>query len=207
MADFKKADVLVRVIEGVHSHSHDPDDRGKETYCGISRLFWPGEDIWKFIDKTRISSDFPNNIDHEQLAPIVSSFFQRNFWNKINAGLYDSQLIANQVYDIAVNGGTKTAGRYLQRTLNLLNQQQRDYADLLVDGRIGSKTITAMETYLAKRTLGEYILGFYLLVQMGSLWVRLATEHPSQEKFMNGWGKRGLLGALQFAKHYLGHKK
>lgn len=201
MANFDIADDLVRNIE--RGYAFHPSDRGLETYCGMSRRVWPNEPVWQYIDKAKELPGFPKNIDHVMLKPMVTLFYRREFWDVIKGDLIVNQLIANQVYDIAVNAGSKTAGRYLQRTLNLLNRQGIDYADIDDDGVIGKDTLHALEQYLnIRQELGVYLLGFYLLIQMGALWIRLASKDKSQEDFMNGWGKRGLLAALQYAKHY-----
>lgn len=203
MTSFDIADQHVRAIEG--GYANHPADRGGETYAGIARKRWPGWDGWQVIDQFKASPHFPGNIKHSMLQPLVREFYRAEFWLPVKGDLFPNQLLANQVYDLAVNGGTRTAGRYLQRTLNLLNRQGKDYADLVVDGWIGTNTLFAMQRYLNKRgKLGVYLLGFYLLVQQGALWVRLASEHPEQEEFMNGWGRRGLSTALQYAKQYLG---
>lgn len=202
MADFALADKLVRTIEGKWiDHSAD---RGGETYAGISRQAWPLAPVWPFIDEAKTEPGFPGNIKHKALAPLVAAFYLENFWNEIRGDDIGPQLVANHVYDIAVNSGPRQAGRYLQRTLNLLNRQGRDYPDISVDGNIGPKTLEALEAFLKVRgDIGVYTLGFYLFVQMGGLWVRLASDNEEQESFMNGWGKRGLLMAREYAGHYL----
>lgn len=205
MADFLIADKIVRGLDD--GYANNPIDRGGETYAGISRIRWPHADIWTRIDAMKSMRNFPDNLRHKQLAPMVAIFYQRNFWNRINASLYPNQLIANQVYDMAVNMGVKRAGIHLQRTLNLLNRRGQDYPDIVVNGVIGRKTIEALKSYLMTRGgAGVHTLGFYLLVQMGSLWVKLASNDQSQEDFMSGWGKRGLLTALQYSKHFTGEE-
>ena len=201
MADFLIADKIVRGFE--NRYANNPIDRGGETYAGISRIHWPDADIWPRIDAMKSMRNFPVNLRHEKLAPMVAIFYQRNFWNKLNASLYPNQLIANQIYDMAVNMGVQRAGIHLQRTLNLLNRRGQDYPDIVVNGAIGRKTIKALESYQVKRgDAGAYTLGFYLLAQMGSLWVKLASNDESQEDFMNKWGERGLSTALQYSKHF-----
>jgi lysozyme family protein len=45
--------------------------------------------------------------------------------------------------------GVGTASIFLQRSLNVLNRQARDYADIKVDGWIGTKTIAALNGLIA----------------------------------------------------------
>jgi len=47
--------------------------------------------------------------------------------------------------------GPTVAAQFLQRALNGLNNQGKDFADLLVDGSAGQKTRDALAVFLKKR--------------------------------------------------------
>ena len=177
-------------------------DRGGETYNGVARNKHPGWVVWVYIDYCKTFPGFPNNIDHEGLKPFLRAFYRVEFWQKINGDNLADQDLAGLLYDIAVNMGPGSAGIYLQRILNLLNRKGKDYADIRVDGSIGNNTINALNRYLSRR--GRYELMFWIYVQAGGKWMRLATEDPDQEDFMNGWGSRAIRNTKQITDKYYG---
>ena len=59
--------------------------------------------------------------------------------------------VAAELFDTAVNMGPETAVGFLQRALNALNRNGRDYADIAVDRRIGPATLGALAGFLAAR--------------------------------------------------------
>ena len=84
--------------------------------------------------------------------------------------------------------GTGTAIGFLQRALNALNREARDYGDLTVDRRIGPATLLALNTFLRKRGEGgEEVLLKAVEALQGAHYVRLAETRPSQEAFLYGW--------------------
>ncbi|KAG0289155.1 hypothetical protein BGZ98_003956, partial [Dissophora globulifera] len=88
----------------------------------------------------------------------AKEIYQRRYWNplRLDAISVISHPIALKLFDVGVNMGIGTAGKFLQRTLNVLNRQQADYADMTVDGAIGPTSIAAFNTFMNKRKeLGE----------------------------------------------------
>src|SRR6185369_16555833 len=91
----------------------------------------------------------------------AKAIYRAKYWAKV--GLYLiaplSEKIAEELLDTGVNMGTGTAGIFLQRALNALNGQGKDYPDILVDGGIGPGTAAALKALLAKRgTTGEAVI-------------------------------------------------
>ena len=96
--------------------------------------------------------------------------------------------IAAEMFDTGINMGTGTATGFLQRALNALNRNARDYPDLKVDRRIGPKTLSALQAFLNKRAPGgEDVLMKAIEALQGAHYVRLAETRPSQEAFLYGW--------------------
>ena len=96
--------------------------------------------------------------------------------------------VAAELFDTAVNMGPETAIGFLQRALNALNRNGRDYADIAVDRRIGPATLAALAGFLSARgKAGEAVLVKALDALQGERYVRLAEARPANEAFLYGW--------------------
>jgi len=86
---------------------------------------------------------------------------------------------------MSVNLGKSRTKKMLQKALNVLNRNERDYEDLVVDGILGNKTFNAYRIVnkhnLLKTLGGLQFMHYYQLAESGS---------KGQEKFFNGWLKR-----------------
>lgn len=101
-----------------------------------------------------------------------------------------STAVAEELFDTGVNMGPKEAVRFLQRALNALNRQERDYADLAVDGAAGPKTREALAAFLkARGREGETVLLTALRCLKGERYVALAESRSANESFVYGWLK------------------
>lgn len=96
-----------------------------------------------------------------------------------------SENVAREVVDTAVNMGVARAGGFLQRALNVLNDRGTLYADLVVDGAIGPRTIEALGQYLATRN--ELALSRALNCLQGAFYIELAERREKDERFVYGW--------------------
>ena len=96
--------------------------------------------------------------------------------------------IAAECFDTGINMGSATAANFLQRALNALNRAARDYPDIAVDGRIGPRTLSALDGYLSARgSSGEQVLLRAMEALQGERYITLAESRPSQEAFLYGW--------------------
>ena len=99
-----------------------------------------------------------------------------------------SMLIAAELVDTGVNMGPKVAAQFLQRALNGLNNQAKDFADLLVDGDAGQKTRDALAAFLKKRGKeGERRLLLLLNALQGERYLTLCEGRVANEAFLYGW--------------------
>ncbi len=167
-------------------YANDPDDHGGETYKGISRKFHPQWKGWKEIDQLLASGHAKSYIDNDSfLLTQTKAFYKRWYWDKIKLSTIISRPLAEELFDTAVNQGRKTAIRYLQEALNLLNNNEKKYKELKVDGIIGQKTIKTTNAFMWPKILVKCINGFQFM-----RYYNLATKDKTQEKFMFGWLKR-----------------
>jgi lysozyme family protein len=97
-------------------------------------------------------------------------------------------ILAAELFDTGINMGTGTATGFLQRALNALNRNGKDYPDLRVDRQIGPATLSALGSFLSTRgKIGETVLLKAVDALQGAHYLRLAEARPAQEAFVYGW--------------------
>jgi len=97
--------------------------------------------------------------------------------------------VASELFDTGANMGPAVAVTFLQRALTALNRNGRDYPDLTPDGRVGARTLGALDAFLAARGKrgGETVLLRALEALQGERYLRLAERRPANEAFLYGW--------------------
>ena len=171
-------DIMAR--EG--GYSSDIHDSGGETKYGITKTT---ARAYGFRGKMK-------NLRKDYAFMIYSKIY----WDKLKLNHIEelSPLIAEELADTGVNQGTSRAGRFLQRSLNVLNNRQAYYNDLVVDGKVGSVTLRALKAYLRVRGVeGENVLHSMLNSLQGAYYVTLAERREKDEKFIYGWFKNRIV--------------
>lgn len=174
MGAFEKAFAKVVGIEG--GYSNHKDDRGGATRYGI----------------TEAVARAHGYIGAMPLLPlsVAQDIYRKRFWNllSLDAIAELSEPIADELFDTGVNMGTGIAGTFLQRALNSLNRQQADYADLLVDGAIGQKSVSALRSFLMLRgKRGETVMLRALNSLQGARYIEISESRMANETFTFGW--------------------
>jgi len=167
-------------------YSNDPQDRGGETYMGISRNNHPGWPGWVIIDSCRRTGQ---PLEHrETLGDMVRAFYQEEFWEKAGCHLIDriSAKAANELFDSAVNCGVRNGGKFLQAALNMLNVGGTLYPDIQVDGKVGPGTAKAMAA-CCKTKLAE---GLLVRCQNGEQYIYYKSL-PQHERYRGWFGRTG----------------
>lgn len=187
MAHFLEAFEKTMGHEG--TYAKDPDDTGGETYKGISRVYNPQWEGWKIIDDMKPHPDFPTMLYQlPQLQESVCDFYKKFYWDSNKLDNVDSQAIAEEMFDTAVNMGRSRAAKFLQESLSYLNRNERIFDDLVIDGRIGSASLSALNYILSNGE--EELLLKVLNVLQGNFYLKYMKDNPSQEKYMRGWFNR-----------------
>lgn len=177
MAQFKPAYVITLGHEG--GYVNDPVDRGGETYKGIARKFWPDWKGWALIDDLKPKPGFPFSLNrHSDLQELVQDFYEEHFWDALQLDRMIHQSVANELFDTAVNQGTGTAAKYLQKALNLLGNR------LAVDGKVGPITLAAANAAPQNRLFN------LINILQAERYLNIVRNDPSQLRFLNGWVKR-----------------
>ena len=154
MNKFRIAVDMVLKHEG--GYVDDPSDPGGRTKYGISQRSYQGLDI------RSITKDDAREI------------YKRDYWDRIRGDDLPTP-VAIVAFDMAVNAGSRTASKMVQRAVK---------ADQ--DGVIGPATLRAVSRRDA--TDVAYDVTLYRL----SYYARLVTRRSSFGKYLKGWTKRTL---------------
>lgn len=175
MSDFKKAFKKTRGHEG--GYVNDPDDRGGETYKGVSRSNWPNWNGWKLIDKAKKRKDFPANLEEiDLLQANIFFFYREEFWNEIKGNAIQNQQIAESLFDYAVNAGVKTAVKLIQEA-----------SGVDIDGIVGVHTLGALNSVRP-----ELLLLRFMNLKI-KRYIEICKKNSSQKKFFYGWVRRSVV--------------
>lgn len=183
MADFKVAYKITLGHEG--GYVNNPLDRGQETYKGIARRFHPNWPGWEIVDAHKTSSVSETNRilgANIVLQEMVERFYKAEFWDKLRLDEIRNQSIANEAFDTGVNMGTQRAGKFLQEGCNLTSRNGRDYGLLVIDGAVGPKTISTVNSHPRPSNLFNT-----MNILQGMHYVEDCRKNPEQQTFFNGW--------------------
>ena len=186
MAEYQTAYDKLLAHEG--GYVNDPADSGGETYKGVARRHHPDWSGWSRIDRAKGQSGFPGKLEDDSvLQRQVSGFYKKHYWDRIKGDDLPDQSIAEEVFDTGVNMGMRRAARFLQESINLLDRNQAE--GLVVDGKVGSKTIQALKKSLQGDQSNYFVL-LLLNVFQGYRYIEVLRLNPKNERFTRGWLKR-----------------
>ena len=121
----------------------------------------------------------------------AAAIYRRLYWlrPRLDEVAKRGARIAAELFDTGVNMGPAVAITFLQRALTALNRNASDYPDLVPDGRVGPRTLGALDAFLALRGTsgGETVLLRALEALQGERYLRLAERRPANETFLYGW--------------------
>lgn len=118
----KFIDAYKKVLNNEGIYSNDPDDAGGETYKGISRKANPNWDGWISIDAIKKShpTTFKSILKKTpELEKKVQDLYKDKYWDCFELDDVPNQLVAEQMFDTAVNQGQTAAIKFAQRVLDL----------------------------------------------------------------------------------------
>jgi|TARA_R100000750_G_scaffold54568_1_gene40367 lysozyme family protein len=143
--------------EGGSKITRDPDDPGGTTRFGISQRAHKDVDI--------------ENLTYDK----ASDIYYEHYYKPAKTGSFPIDL--QEIYlDMVVNMGYSRAVKVVQRAVNAKG------ADLIVDGKLGPKTLGAVrDKNLEPERLTAYRVVYY---------VELCKKRPSMWKYYFGWYRR-----------------
>ena len=148
-------------LEG--GYVNDPVDPGGETKYGISKRAFPEVSI---ADLT-IDDAF--------------SIYKWGYWDKLSLDVCKSQVIANELFDTAVNMGVHKAATILQEALNACSG-----SELVIDGLIGPQTLGRLNLYFDGYANESILLKTLDGLQFMHYWA-IVEKDPRMKKFLRGW--------------------
>lgn len=152
--------IIAKVIqtEGGDKITNDINDRGGLTKFGISKRSYPNVDIANLTLNDAIE------------------IYKRDYWDKLHCDSIKSDSVAYKLFDIAVNCGTGTAGKMLQRALGFHSAN--------IDGIIGDLTLSATNNE------DQEILLIKLTKELTYHYAKICNNDNNQYKYIKGWNKR-----------------
>ncbi|UZW54357.1 hypothetical protein NUH86_12640 [Sphingobium sp. JS3065] len=168
--------LIDEVIAREGGYGNHPADRGGPTNFGITQAVARANG---FMGDMRA---LPRGV--------AVAIYRRLYWERPGFAFVAelAPLVAEELFDTAVNMGPGTAGGFLQRALNAFNRNGADYPDLKVDQAVGAKTLAALGAFLKFRgRSGEKVLLKALEALQGERYLALAESRPANEAFLYGW--------------------
>jgi len=168
--------LIDEVISREGGYSDHPADRGGPTNFGITQAVARAEG---YDGDMR---DLPRRT--------AVKIYRALYWERPRFAFMAeiAPFVATELFDTGVNMGTGVAAGFLQRTLNALNRNARDYPDLSLDRQVGPKTLAALAAFLKLRGVrGETVLLKAMEALQGERYIGLAERRPGNEAFLYGW--------------------
>lgn len=171
--------LIDEVIAREGGYTNHPADRGGPTRWGIT-------------EQVARAHGYRDDMRNLPRVVAVEIYFNR-YWHgpgfdRVGA-LYPA--LAVELLDIGVNMGTEWPARWLQRSLNALNNGASLYPDIAVDGRIGNMTLDALKLFKQRRGAeGEAVLLESIRSFRGVRYIEITEARPANEAFTYGWFRR-----------------
>lgn len=171
--------------EGNGKYTDDPKDSGGPTRWGVT-------------EKTARANGYKGDM-RDLPRQFAVDLYIREYWER--PGFDDvSQLhqrLAERLLDFSVLAGQRTSSEKLQRCLNVLNRNGRDYGDIVADGWIGPATIGALvDFYELRGDDGKRVLLGMVVSLMSAYLIELAERRPKDEAYQFGWQINRAIGTI-----------
>jgi lysozyme family protein len=168
------ADQIIK--EGGAKFTNDPLDRGGATKYGVTEV---AARAWGYAGKME-------DLDYHTAFCIL----KERYWYAPHFDQVDnlSPVLSARCCEIGINMGVEWPGRFIQRALNVLNQEARLFPDLSVDGHIGRMTLYCLGQFIEQRKdVGLAVLIDMVNSQQRVRYMEIAERDAAQEKWEYGW--------------------
>lgn len=188
--------MIVRVAGVEAGWVNNPNDKGGETNHGITKAV-------ALENRDELQKRFGWDGNMKNLTqPMALWLYGLKYWDKmmLDAIYQISPSCADKMLDIGINSGTAAAVTILQKFLSALNVQATLYPDLALDGGMGTKTIGALNTLIAKRGQKEVVqrLAMTLMSYQVVNAIEISNGRAANETFTWGWLNRQWDGVIRY---------
>lgn len=170
---------LAYVLQNEGGFVNDPADAGGATNFGITT-----GTLTAWRNATDITHDVKHLADDKDVEGLTreeaGEIYRAWYWEIPDYGKICSPAIATALFDVSVLFGIGAAVLCAQRALGKCGLED----EIVVDGRIGSKTIHALNAVDDNIFLKAFHL--ILTLRIGEI----ITKRPLNEKFRQGWERR-----------------
>ena len=118
MADFEKA--FKKIIANEGGYVNDKDDKGGETFMGITRKNHPNISLWEIVDDyidiygtTYGLVKYIKNNDKAMSS--IKNVYKKQYWDKLLLDKINAQAIANELFDDCVNRGVNATLKLVRK--------------------------------------------------------------------------------------------
>ena len=177
------ATTLLVVLAHEGGYGNDPNDRGGETFRGISRRANPGWPGWPPIDmvKRQVGAKAEAIDEHFRGDPhmenLVAELYRTKYYNPV-ARFSSRERPVDKMFEAGVNIGPGGAIRIAQRIVGTK-----------ADGAVGPMTLAAATTYFAQPGAEDIFISTFCHLQLEG-YIKDIARNPSQLKYINGWTRR-----------------
>jgi len=161
-------------VEG--GYSNNPNDTGGETMWGVTK-------------RVALANGYYGEMKDMPIS-VAEGIYKSQYWdiNKLDSINAISESIAEEMFDTGVNMGVAVAGKFLQRALNVLNREGKDFKDIAVDGVVGPVTVACLKEFIDfRKDNGIKVIMALLNAQQGVRYIELAEKREANEEFEFGW--------------------
>lgn len=170
MAEILRA--MPKLIKWEGKYSNDPHDPGGETMWGIT---------------ARTARGYGYNEPMKDMSiETAATIYKKWYWDKFLLDITESQGIAEQIFQAAVNQGADRWAKYVQKACNDLLSPR----EITVDGMIGSKTAAAINELSGINSKFEKELSAVLYTMQIDRYKEVIKNNPTLARYKNGWDNR-----------------
>jgi lysozyme family protein len=156
-----------------------PADRGGPTRYGITQ---------------QVAREYGYKGPMSQLpVHLARKIYADRYWHSLRLETISelNEPLTESLFDFCVHSGSEEPALALQRVLNVLNRREKEWNDLVEDGRVGPATLGAIEALMEARGRdGLRVLNFGVDALRGTFLIELAEAQEDQEAFSYGWLRR-----------------
>lgn len=161
-----------------------------EIYCGIERRFHPTWKGWPIVDALKFAASDEDELkmtleQNKKLKGEVEEFFKSLYWNRFLGDRIADQEVATELFLSSVELGVGRAVNGLQKSLNALNPGENAYAHVIEDGRLGPRTLSALDTYL-KSEDPSFLLKA-MRIRQALYYINRMKENPGRDAYARVW--------------------